>query len=535
MPTVTVIDGVTFTCTNAFESIPVALRPGHAPLTLTDDEKDDPSVLFTSAATPFEPDDPTPHSSWELTEHEKLDLYMKHVHLYGIRNWHRAFEHIYGVSRALIKPADYARREALYAHGLRAEHGVEGPRKWDKGYVVPFRERVNEVEYAKIRAEIDESIAKGKAADKIVEELAAKIDEKKAAKDGEKKIVLPPIASLSEMVADRRMVPAPDTWSGIVRRRHKLIIGGPSKARKTWTVIGLSLAVANGVPYWGHATLKSKVLYLNFELDEADFRQRAMDIGHALRISDYGNLDVWTLRGHAASIDVLKPKIIEAAKTQYGMVVLDPIYKCLGDRDENNAGDINGYLNEVEKIGMATGATMVIVHHFAKGSAAGKAAIDRTSGSGVFSRDPDAVLNLTPHDEDDAMTVSISARAHAPIADFCVRWNAPVFELAPDLNPADLKNPAGTSTAIKDIDVCEAIGRKELTPQGAIEVLMAEHEIGICKARDAFNRCLKNGFLEVRSRAKQRGAPKVFYGLSEAGQRLLNGPPVGPQDPTGAG
>ena len=47
---------------------------------------------------------------------------------------------------------------------------------------------------------------------------------------------------------------------------------------------------------------------------------------------------------------------------------------------------------------MQSGAAILYAAHFSKGNQAGKDAIDRISGSGVFGRDADTLIILTKHE-----------------------------------------------------------------------------------------------------------------------------------------
>ena len=100
-------------------------------------------------------------------------------------------------------------------------------------------------------------------------------------------------------------------------------------------------------------------------------------------------------------------------------------------------------LNALERLATETGAAIAFGAHFAKGNAAGKEAIDRISGSGVFARDPDSLLIFTKHETDDAFTVEPILRNFAPVAPFAVRWQFPLMTLADDLDPAKLKQAGG--------------------------------------------------------------------------------------------
>lgn len=256
---------------------------------------------------------------------------------------------------------------------------------------------------------------------------------------------LPRIVSAADLAA--REVPTPPILiSGLLHRGAKLLIGGGSKSYKSWSMIDLAVSIATGTPFWGIATKSARVLFLNFEIPESFFRCRLLAVAKAKginSINDLSGLDVWTLRGHASDLSRLVPNIVsQTAGRDYGLIVLDPIYKCLGDRDENSAGDIGELLNEIEALACKTGAAVAIAHHFAKGNSASKEAKDRVSGSGVWARDPDALVTLTPHEEEGAFTIDFTLRNFAPKPSFAVRWQWPLMRAASELDPAQLKQAA---------------------------------------------------------------------------------------------
>jgi hypothetical protein len=77
--------------------------------------------------------------------------------------------------------------------------------------------------------------------------------------------------------------------------------------------------------------------------------------------------------------------------------------------------------------------------HFSKGNQAGKESIDRIGGSGVFARDPDVILTMTPHEEDDAHVIDLTLRALPPVKPFVVRWCESIFITDRNADPAALK------------------------------------------------------------------------------------------------
>ena len=78
---------------------------------------------------------------------------------------------------------------------------------------------------------------------------------------------------------------------------------------------------------------------------------------------------------------------------QFAAVIIDPIYKVITG-DENNASDMGAFCNQFDKVCTELGCAVIYCHHHSKGAQGGKRSMDRASGSGVFARDPDALLDL---------------------------------------------------------------------------------------------------------------------------------------------
>ena len=177
-----------------------------------------------------------------------------------------------------------------------------------------------------------------------------------------------------------------------------MLISGPSKAGKSFALMELSIAIAEGKPWLGFPCKKGRVLYVNLEIDPASCIMRFMKIYDALRLprKNMDNIVIWNLRGHAVPLDKLVPKLIRRVRDQhFDAIIVDPIYKVITG-DENNASDMAMFCNQFDKICTETGCATIYCHHHSKGTQGNKKAMDRASGSGVFARDPDAQLDMTP-------------------------------------------------------------------------------------------------------------------------------------------
>ena len=208
---------------------------------------------------------------------------------------------------------------------------------------------------------------------------------------------LPPIVNLADYMNNPPKV-KDVLIEGVLRCGHKMIVTGPSKAGKSLALMQLAEAVAEGGTWLGFGVKQGKVLYINLEIDHASCIKRFMQIYEALEVKNphMDNIDIWNLRGHATPLDKLVPKVLNKMKGQnFAAVIFDPIYKLTMGGDENSASDMGLFCNEFDRICTETGASVIYCHHHSKGVQGGKKSMDRSSGSGVFARDPDAVIDMT--------------------------------------------------------------------------------------------------------------------------------------------
>ena len=212
---------------------------------------------------------------------------------------------------------------------------------------------------------------------------------------------LPEICTLAELFKEPIVLP-PAVIENVLRQGHKMLISGPSKAGKSFLLMELGICFAEGRKWMGMFEChQCKVLYINLEIDGPSANQRMLNIYDAMNIPEKDrhaeNIYMWHMRGHAQPLNKLTPQIIDRVNMlgDVKVIIVDPIYKIMTG-DENNASEMGTFCNYFDKIGTKTGCSVIFCHHHSKGAQGAKKAQDRASGSGVFTRDPDAVLDISP-------------------------------------------------------------------------------------------------------------------------------------------
>ncbi len=268
----------------------------------------------------------------------------------------------------------------------------------------------------------------------------------------------PPFESLAEMDATPPPPPVP-IIDNVLACGDIMMLSGASKTNKSWCLLNLVLDVASGSDWWGHPCQKTKVLYVNLELTRFRIKER-LDKLRSTRgdKAEVANMIVfWHLRGQARDFTFLKPELSKRMEDDcFGLIILDPVYKLLGDRNENSNGEITELLNQIAQVADQQNAAIILAHHFAKGDPSGKAAQDRMSGAGAWMRYPDSSVILTAHEEPNCFTVTSILRNHQPIEDFVMEWQYPLMQPRPDLDAGRIKRH-NTSKIMPDsqfIEIC---------------------------------------------------------------------------------
>lgn len=189
--------------------------------------------------------------------------------------------------------------------------------------------------------------------------------------------------------------------TGILRIRDKMLLSGPSKAGKSFALMELCVALAEGGEWFGWQCRKSRVLYVNLELTASSCRARFYDVFRAMGKTNVGDVIPWNLKGHGKALSSLKKALVRRVKkTGAEVIIIDPIYKVMMG-DESSAKDISEFTNTLDEVINESGASLIYCHHHSKGYQGEKRSIDRASGSGVFGRDADAIVDMIELDVPD--------------------------------------------------------------------------------------------------------------------------------------
>ena len=246
---------------------------------------------------------------------------------------------------------------------------------------------------------------------------------------------------------------SPPLIEGVLRQGHKLLLAGPSKAGKSFALLELCVSIAEGRPWMGFGCAQGRVLYVNLELDRASCLNRLRDVYAALGVApaNAGKIDVWNLRGSAVPMDKLAPKLIRRAqKKNYIAIIIDPIYKVITG-DENSADQMAKFCNQFDLICAKLGCAVIYCHHHSKGAQGGKNAMDRASGSGVFARDPDALLDMIELPVSDALNKAEGDRA---AIELCKRALGSSIMA---INPDNVLSQDDACSAVRTLAACERL------------------------------------------------------------------------------
>ncbi|WP_251198053.1 AAA family ATPase [Anaerotardibacter muris] len=217
---------------------------------------------------------------------------------------------------------------------------------------------------------------------------------------GSKNPELPMSLETVSATRDKSKIPErpPALIEGIVRERGKFLIDGPAKGWKSFLAIQLAISIATGKEWLGFPCKQGKVLYVNLEIDDNQFRMRVADIATAMDVDNdllESNLDIMLRTAEPFDAAELATSLISKFRQdKISLVLIDPMY-FLVNGSENETHVIKEFCEQVDRICKVLGCAVGVVHHHSKGSQTQKDVTERSCGSSVLGRYFDAIMDVS--------------------------------------------------------------------------------------------------------------------------------------------
>lgn len=271
------------------------------------------------------------------------------------------------------------------------------------------------------------------------------------------KIKLPPPVAIVENIIDKG---------------NKIQILGDSKLGKSWFNLNLAMAIATGREFlnW-KIPFPRKVLLVQLEIGGVYYQKRLKYVSDAMQIrqEDLLNLEIINGRGLSPLLEGEIFRELLDIVSGYDVIFIDPLYK-VHSGDENKADDMKRPLLAFDRLCEASGAAVVYTHHNPKGLSGDRKLVDRGSGSGVLSRDYDAMISLSPHVQQDLLVLDVLNRHYPSPHPVSLMRNAGIFRII-NIEPEELTSMT-------------AAGKKKMT---LLEAMLAAKEADIIVPGEKLN------------------------------------------------
>ncbi len=172
------------------------------------------------------------------------------------------------------------------------------------------------------------------------------------------------------------------TVDRLIPKESIVVLFGKGGIGKTWLVMDIARCIGSGSDYLGHQTIKTPVVFIDFENPLAVLNTRTQKLGEA------GNVHFWRV-GHTLK----PPKLDSDGWDQYkglpdGAVLVFDTLRASHGRDENASDHMASVMERIKEL-RDSGFTIILLHHTPKNS-------DKISkGSTAIVDLSDHILNLS--------------------------------------------------------------------------------------------------------------------------------------------
>lgn len=254
---------------------------------------------------------------------------------------------------------------------------------------------------------------------------------------------MPRMRSVRDLCAAHPKLRAP-VIEGVLREGETMNLISAPKIGKSWLAQQLAISIAAERMWLGRFAVEpGNVLIIDNELHSETLAHRIPKVAAAVGVtlSELGDrLFVESFRGRLRDIYQMGSYFKHIDRGRFKLIIIDAFYRILpAGVDENSNADIAAIYNQIDRYADEMQTAFCLIHHSSKGIQAAKAVTDVGAGAGSQSRATDAHVIIRQHEEDNGAVVEAAVRSWAPMEPFCLRWDFPVWKLAEDLDPADLR------------------------------------------------------------------------------------------------
>jgi hypothetical protein len=251
---------------------------------------------------------------------------------------------------------------------------------------------------------------------------------------------------------DEHPVRTPYIIEGVLREGEVAALIAPPKCAKSFLLADLALSCACGNRWHGHWHVREgRACIVDNELTRNEIAHRLREVMRAKGISRdrvADRITIVSLRETTTSAVEVLAQLEDTGN--FDLVIFDALYRFLEKgMDENSNADMTQLLRAFSRYSARTRAGVIMVHHTAKGSQAGKEPIDAGSGAGALGRAVDTHIVLQRHEEEDVFVEQMNTRSSKRPGALAIRWDFPTFS---DTTVADLEALHGTKPKKKATD-----------------------------------------------------------------------------------
>lgn len=154
---------------------------------------------------------------------------------------------------------------------------------------------------------------------------------------------------------------------------------GPSTSGKTFFLLDLTLHIALNKAWQGRGVMQRGVCYTSLE-GAGGFRKRIAawqkhhgidDLSKYPFIAMTGSYDMRNDKATAEHIVAAAKELERKTGIPTGLIVIDTLARAMAGGDENTAQDMGAIIRVADRLRLATGATVCVVHHTGKDTAKG--------------------------------------------------------------------------------------------------------------------------------------------------------------------